>query len=145
MMEQGAYLLAHLLALYFCLALGFVGFGLMLAGPRGARQLAAVLFWWPVQRLAWGLGRRLRRLLAGIGRGIGRLLAILWHGLIAGLTLLVLRPLWRGLAWLTRSRRHLLITLVVVFVLAAVAVALAGEAQARSPHATVANMQHRSL
>jgi hypothetical protein len=79
-----------LLALYIAITMGFVGFGMMVAGPMGARRVARVFFLQPLWFLWSATRRRLRQLLA-----FG------WSLLVT----FVFAPILSGLRWLgTRER-----------------------------------------
>jgi hypothetical protein len=85
-------LAGHLLALYVAIAMGFVGFGMMIAGPMGARRVARFLFPQPLLYVLNTTRQRLRQLLA-----------YSWFILMVFVLGPVGRQIVRSVRWLVRS------------------------------------------
>jgi hypothetical protein len=80
-------ILGYVLVLYVAVTMGFVGFGMMIGGPRQAKSVMRYFYLRP---LYWA-GRRTRSLAFAV-------LAMTWRIVLV----YVLRPLWRGVVRLFR-------------------------------------------
>ena len=86
--------IATFVTLYVTVSVGFIGFGMLLAGPIGAGRVAAFLFLRPFRYVSRVLRQRLRQLLS-----------YSWYFLIVFVLAPIARQLGRAVGWIVTRER----------------------------------------